>query len=151
MTENWTAAEAVRTFKAHFDSSPCAWRYTPIPGSRIIDVVPVAASADVEGPFEALAYFDEGLKSESFLCTSRGNGTLVKTRTGHWFILQYYLSFPIPNPLAKRMCREIAEHESEAAADALLGDLGGGGGASNGGGKAGKGAGGGTGKGKGKG
>ena len=118
------------TFKPHFESSPCAWKYTPVPGSRVVDIVPIPSSPDSDGVIQALCHFDEALKSESFLCTSRGNGVLVRRGPTNWFILQYYLSFPIPNPLAKRMCREIAEHESAVAADALLAGLdeGGGGG-----------------------
>jgi len=120
VTENWTAGDAFKTFQSHFEQSKCAWKYTPI-GSRIIDI-------EEDG---SLATFDERLRSESFGpgVTSRGTGVAVK-RGSHWFLLNYYLSFPIPNPLAKQLCETIASHEastvSDAAADELLKELEGG-------------------------
>lgn len=123
VTENWTAAEAVDLFRPHFESNPKAWLYTPKLDSRVLNEVATAG-----GIFEALAYFDEALTSESFGpgVTSRGNGVLVK-KGGFWFILQYHLSFPIPNALASPFCAAIAKHEAgvsaNAAAEQLLAEL----------------------------
>ena len=113
MAENWTAQNAVETFAPHFAKSTCAWNYVPVPGSRIIEVF--------DG--NAFATFDEGLKSESFRCTSRGTGVAVRGPDDCWFLQQYYLSFPIPNPLAKKMCGEIADWEAKSAADKAVADL----------------------------
>jgi hypothetical protein len=77
--------------------------------------------------------FDELLGSESFKATSRGSGTLVLDH-GYWYIHQYHLTFPIPNPLAKGMCISIAKYEetekegtpvsrADAAAAELLAEL----------------------------
>ena len=49
--------------------------------------------------------FDELLDSQSY-GLGRGTGTLVKTEKG-WQILQYSLSFPIPNALAPRITDQI--------------------------------------------
>ncbi|MEL4402603.1 nuclear transport factor 2 family protein [Shewanella algae] len=49
--------------------------------------------------------FDELLDSQSY-GLGRGTGTLVKTEQG-WQILQYSLSFPIPNALAPRITDQI--------------------------------------------
>ena len=121
--ENWTAAEAVELFRPHFESNTKAWLYTPRQDTRVLNEIETQG-----GIFDALAYFDEALTSESFGpgVTSRGNGVLVK-KGGFWFILQYHLSFPIPNSLASPMCSAIARHEAgvsaNAAAEQLLAEL----------------------------
>ena len=113
MAENWTAQSAVDAFASHFAKSTCAWKYDQVPGSRIIEVFDGGA----------FATFDEGLKSESFRCTSRGTGVAVRGPDDCWFLHQYYLSFPIPNPLAKKMCGEIADWEAKSAADKAVAEL----------------------------
>ena len=49
--------------------------------------------------------FDELLDSQSY-GLSRGTGTLILTDTG-WKIMQYHLSFPIPNEIAKEITATI--------------------------------------------
>ena len=66
--------------------------------------------------------FDELLNSQSFLCRTRGNGTLILDKN-YWYIGQYYLSFPIPNPLAQGMCKQIADFEAQQNAQKLLNEL----------------------------
>ncbi len=78
-------------------------------GTRIIDVFP-----NQESP--VFATFEEHLTSESFHTTARGTGTLVwDIASSKWLIAHYYLSFPIPNDLAKDMCQKIGNYESEIA------------------------------------
>jgi len=150
--EHWTAADFYSFAHPHFRSSPCAWKYELIPGTRKV-TQPV--------PTLDVVVFDELLTSESFKCRARGTGSLVK-QADHYFILQYYLSFPIPNDLAAKMCKTIGEFDlrkeerqaaakaDEAMASLLLeeeeeekkeqakGGKGGGGGGGGGGGKKGK-------------
>lgn len=57
------------------------------------------------------AWFHEVLDSVKY-GTSRGTGTLIKTNKG-WKIVQYHLSFPIPNQLSKEFTAKIREHEGE--------------------------------------
>ena len=60
-----------------------------------------------------VAWFDELLESESY-GLSRGTGVLEK-QNGVWKIVQYHLTFPIPNPLAKKLTDEIkAFHQQQA-------------------------------------
>jgi hypothetical protein len=68
-SENWTAEEAYTIFKPHFEKSNSAWVYTPIKGSRKIDVIKLGDGTEI-------AIFDELLYSESFKCRTRGNDTL---------------------------------------------------------------------------
>ncbi len=121
--ENWSAGEFLVQMKPYFASTPCAWRYDPIGGKRQISYVG-----------ENMATFDELLSSESFLATTRGSGSAIR-RGKYWFITQYYLSFPIPNDLAKSFCATIArweggtitkkdaEKKAKQAADELLAEL----------------------------
>lgn len=102
-SENWTAQEAYTLFKPHFEKNNSAWVYEPIKGSRRFDIIQIGTVA--------VAMFDELLTSQSFLCKTRGNGTLILDN-GCWYIGQYYLSFPIPNPMAKTMCKSIADFEA---------------------------------------
>ena len=101
--ENWTIKEFKEFAGPYFEESrekgKPAWRYTPVEGSRKID-------------YESnVAYFDEILTSESFLTRTRGNGVAIKNGE-NWFLLQYHLSFPIPNPLAKNFCSIIHSFEN---------------------------------------
>lgn len=52
-----------------------------------------------------VAVFDEILEHQKYgLC--RGTGTLIHTEQG-WKILQYHLSFPVPNDMAIRVTEQI--------------------------------------------
>ena len=59
-----------------------------------------------------VAAFDEELNHEKY-GISRGTGTLVRTADG-WKILQYHLSFPIPNGLALRITEQIKVFRKQA-------------------------------------
>ena len=102
--ENWTVREFYDFAAPYFDKAKsegkAAWEYTPIKGSRKVDVL------------GNIAYFDELMTSVSFKATTRGNGVALRDNEGAWTILQYHLSFPIPNPLAHSFCSVIAEWET---------------------------------------
>lgn len=71
--------------------------------------------------------FDEILDAKSFGCPARGTGTIVmdtaisstsdtssdsgSITTGRWLIVHYYLSFPVPNDMAKDLCKKIGDFE----------------------------------------
>jgi hypothetical protein len=92
-TERWTLDQFKAYVAPHFSQGK-GWTYTAV--SRHISFPPQS---------ESVAYFDEDLKSESY-GTARGSGVLVKEPKG-WKIVQYNLSFPIPNALAKKMTDEM--------------------------------------------
>ena len=104
-SENWKVGEFFEYAKPHFNGK-AAWIYRPLCGKRKIVVY-----GDKQ-----FATFDELLESESFLCTARGTGTLIK-HEGCWFVAAYYLSFPIPNPLAAQTCKIIHNYEANEASD----------------------------------
>ncbi|MBU2978414.1 nuclear transport factor 2 family protein [Alteromonas sp. C1M14] len=58
-----------------------------------------------------IAWFDELLDSESY-GQSRGTGVLEK-QNGKWKIVQYHLTFPIPNPIAKKLTDEIKAFQQQ--------------------------------------
>jgi hypothetical protein len=75
--------------------------------SRKIDYFPSASSP-------ILATFDELLEARSFGCTARGTGSIVfDSATNKWLIIHYYLSFPVPNDLAKDICKKIGMFEKK--------------------------------------
>ncbi len=97
VSERWTIAD----FKAYalpFFNQGRGWRYTPRERHVVLS------------PMANMAWFDEVLDSENY-GTSRGTGTLIRTREG-WKISQYHLTFPIPNDLADEMTRKIIAFES---------------------------------------
>lgn len=55
--------------------------------------------------------FDEILYNDKY-GTSRGTGALVKTDKG-WQVLQYHLSFPVPNDVAKEVTQTIMAFEAK--------------------------------------
>ena len=94
VSERWEKAE----FRA-YASGRSGWTYTP--QQRNISITPDGNSA----------WFDEILSSQSY-GSSRGTGVLIRTGQG-WKISQYSLSFPIPNPLARKITGEIMEFEAQ--------------------------------------
>lgn len=56
------------------------------------------------------AWFDEMLYNATY-GTSRGTGVLIRTNSG-WKIIQYNLTFPIPNDLAAGITQEIQTFEA---------------------------------------
>jgi hypothetical protein len=122
-TENWTVAAFKEFSRPYFGLGKPAWIYNPIPGfvftnvfrfffifsrksgTRVIDVFP-----SQEAP--VFATFDEHLVAKSFETTARGTGTLVFSQSeNRWLIAHYYLSFPVPNDLAKDICKKIGIFE----------------------------------------
>ncbi len=62
------------------------------------------------GPGGAVAWFDEMLWNESY-GTCRGTGVLVQNEQ-EWRIVQYHLTFPIPNELSREFTARIKEFEA---------------------------------------
>ncbi|QSX34815.1 nuclear transport factor 2 family protein [Shewanella avicenniae] len=86
MTEHWHMQEFEQYARA-----TQGWRYTRVNQTltQVGDVV----------------VFDEILDHDKY-GISRGTGTLIRTADG-WKILQYHLSFPIPNKVALRITEQI--------------------------------------------
>jgi hypothetical protein len=100
-SERWTK-EAFREYaKPHFAAGK-GWTFRP--RDRHIDFSP---AVDV-------AWIDELLDSDH-LGVCRGSGALVKSGET-WKIVQYNLSIPIPNDLAKDFVGRIREYEKAGAA-----------------------------------
>ncbi|TAA46906.1 nuclear transport factor 2 family protein [Corallincola spongiicola] len=93
--ERWTVNQFQEYAQPYFSQGK-GWTYTP--STRHIDI-------SEDGQF---AWFDELLWNEKY-GQCRGSGALIKTPTG-WKILQYHLTFPIPNTLAKELTEKIKAH-----------------------------------------
>lgn len=74
------------------------WTYVPI--ERLVSI-----NKDLN-----CAWFYERLKHEDYV-EARGSGTLIKT-DDIWHIVQYVLSFPVPNELVKTLVREVRQLNS---------------------------------------
>ncbi len=92
-SERWSKAE----FQS-YASKTRGWTYTK--ENRFIYI---AADGNT-------AWFDEILNNEKY-GTSRGTGVLIRTNDG-WKIIQYNLTFPIPNDLAAGITQEIQTFEA---------------------------------------
>lgn len=90
--ERWTTDE-FREFAEPYFSRGQGWTYVPV--RRFIEV---DDSLDT-------AWFDEILENESY-GTTRGTGVLVKHDDG-WKIVQYHLTIPVPNEIAKDVVEMI--------------------------------------------
>ena len=93
-TERWDKA-AFLAFARPYFSQGKGWTFTP--RDRHVDF---AAGGTV-------AFFDELLDSASY-GECRGTGVLEKTAAG-WKILQYHLTIPVPNEIAKEVVGRIRE------------------------------------------
>ncbi|GAA5215438.1 hypothetical protein GCM10025776_11950 [Corallincola platygyrae] len=93
--ERWTVTEFQGYAQPYFDQGK-GWTYQPT--SRHISI-----SSDKQ-----FAWFDELLWNDKY-GQCRGSGTLVKTESG-WRLMQYHLTFPIPNELAKEITEKIKAH-----------------------------------------
>jgi len=91
-TERWDKA-AFLAFARPYFSQGKGWTFTP--RDRHVDF---AAGG-------AVAFFDELLDSASY-GECRGTGVLEKTASG-WKILQYHLTIPVPNEIAKEVVGQI--------------------------------------------
>lgn len=121
-SEHWSVQEFYTFCLPYFNRPQGGWTYTPIPGSRKIGYFPSDDAPSV-------AQFDELTTSKDFKCTCRGTGSAMLVE-GRWLLLQYYLSFPVPNQIAKDICLQIHRHEfgsavlkADRAAEALLKEL----------------------------
>ncbi|MBX3402622.1 MAG: nuclear transport factor 2 family protein [Phycisphaeraceae bacterium] len=98
--ERWTMEE----FKAYAEpyfSKGKGWTYVPRAGSR--HVTPVS------GTDGRIAFFKELLDNDKY-GTCRGTG-VARVEGGAWRIVQYHLTFPVPNDLAERITGEIKAWE----------------------------------------
>jgi hypothetical protein len=98
-SENWTVEEFRRYAKPAFDTGS-GWVYRPV--RRTIDSM------------DSIAWFDEHLESEKW---GPARGTGVMRQEGEaWKILQYHLSFPVPNELANEITSIILQNNVETRA-----------------------------------
>lgn len=96
-SERWSKTQFQQFAKPYFDQGK-GWTY-------LVDSRHVTLSED-----GSVAWFDEMLSNASYgVC--RGSGVLVKTKTG-WQIMQYNLSIPLPNDIAKDIVKQIKTHSS---------------------------------------
>jgi ketosteroid isomerase-like protein len=93
-TERWDKA-AFRTFAHPYFAEGKGWTFTP--RNRHVDL-----SRDGR-----VAWFDELLDSATY-GECRGTGVLEKV-DGGWKIVQYHLTIPMPNDLAKELVARIRE------------------------------------------
>ncbi|MFO1077240.1 MAG: nuclear transport factor 2 family protein [Planctomycetota bacterium] len=98
-TERWTGAGFRKFALPYFRRGP-AWIY--VPTARHVAVLP---GGDV-------ATFDEMLDNEAY-GECRGSGVLAR-RDGRWVVLQYNLSVPIPNDLARAFVARIRAFAASA-------------------------------------
>jgi len=92
--ERWTMPEFKAFVMTYFEKGK-GWRY--LPTQRHIDM-------DSSGQF---AWFDELLDNPKY-GQARSSGALLKTTQG-WKIVQYHLTFPIPNELALEITNKIKD------------------------------------------
>jgi ketosteroid isomerase-like protein len=99
-TERWDKA-AFRAFAHPYFAEGKGWTFTP--RDRHVDL-----SRDGR-----VAWFDELLDSATY-GECRGTGVLEKV-DGGWKIVQYHLTIPMPNDLAKELVARIREAAKQAA------------------------------------
>lgn len=102
-TERWTRSEFEADMMRYFERES-AWTYVPVERH-------VSFSADGR-----MAWFDERLENESY-GECRGTGVLRRDAGGAWKIVQYNLTIPIPNAIAKDVVQAIRVHEKSASDD----------------------------------
>lgn len=94
-TERWSKSQFQQFAKPYFDQGK-GWTY-------LVDTRHVTLSEDGK-----IAWFDEMLTNVSYgVC--RGSGVLIKGVKG-WQIMQYNLSIPLPNDIAKDIVKQIKAH-----------------------------------------
>lgn len=97
-SERWSKAQ-FKQFAAPYFGQGRGWTYYP--RDRHIQLSP---AGDV-------AWFDEMLDNQSY-GECRGTGVLLLTEQG-WKIIQYHLTIPVPNDLAKALVKQIKQHNKE--------------------------------------
>ncbi|SEL58874.1 SnoaL-like domain-containing protein [Colwellia chukchiensis] len=95
-SERWTKSEFAAFVKPYF-SQGRGWLYHTI--ERHI----------TKSQVSDIAFFDELLENKNY-GRCRGSGVLINTEHG-WKILQYNLSIPIPNALARQVVKSIKSHQ----------------------------------------
>ena len=106
--ENWSINEFLQFSQPKFERC-LGWVYKTVPESRHLNFYPSESSP-------LLCTFDELLRSETFEALCRGTGTaILNSCTGCWLILQYHISFPIPNEIVRSICSKVSVHEIEKA------------------------------------
>ncbi|WP_448548209.1 nuclear transport factor 2 family protein [Thalassotalea fusca] len=100
--ERWTKSEFAEYVQPYF-SKGIGWTYKPL--SRNYTIV------DPEG----VVVFDEILINDAY-GTCRGSGVLKKGDNG-WVIVQYNLSVPIPNDIAKKVVQQIRNFQLSNVAE----------------------------------
>jgi len=94
-TENWTVQEFKKYAAPAFRAGK-GWKYTPIKESRVLNLLADAS----------LVCFDEQLESQEF-GAARGTGICRRVSDDSseekWWIVQYHLSFPVPNSIAVKI------------------------------------------------
>lgn len=106
-TERWTLPEFKAFAKPYFDKGK-GWAYSP--RDRRVNLTPDGSTA----------WFDE-LLDNAKLGECRGSGVLIRVGEA-WKVLQYNLSIPIPNPLAERFAKTIAEEKAASKEKAAAKD-----------------------------
>jgi len=100
-TERWSVAE-LKAFAEPYFSQGRGWTY-------LMKERNIFVSSNGQ-----TAWFDESLWNDTY-GTCRGTGVLVLT-DGAWRIVQYNLTFPIPNDLAGGFAEKVKEYESRGPA-----------------------------------
>ena len=96
-SERWNKSEFSAFVKPYF-SQGRGWLYQPI--ERHI----------TKTQSSTVVFFDEILENKSY-GRCRGSGVLINTEQG-WKVLQYNLSIPIPNAIARQVVDVIQAHRS---------------------------------------
>lgn len=94
-SERWVGDEFKAFARPYFEKGK-GWTY--VPRQRVWTMINPGAMQ-----------FDELLTNDK-LGTCRGSGVLVR-RDGHWKVLQYNLSIPVPNELADKVAEQIRAHQ----------------------------------------
>ena len=98
-SERWTKSEFSAFVKPYF-SQGRGWLYQPV------------ARHITKTPTNTMVFFDEILENKSY-GRCRGSGVLIHTEQG-WKVLQYNLSIPIPNAIARQVVDVIQTHRTSS-------------------------------------
>ena len=93
-SEFWTIEEFAKLCRKHFRNGK-GWTYIPIKGSRELRV----------NVHEGFGWFYERLEHKQYV-EARGTG-MVEFIEGKWVIMQYVLSFPVPNALVEKLALQV--------------------------------------------
>jgi len=96
-SERWNKSEFSAFVKPYFSQGK-GWLYQPVERH----ITPTQASN--------IFFFDELLENKSY-GRCRGSGLLINTEQG-WKILQYNLSIPVPNAIARDVVASIKVHRA---------------------------------------